>query len=173
MGKILFFQFPLKNLILSLSFKKFNPFDLISTSNKPHHQDHDQVEELEHVLRRSATTRLKEETKISFLREQLGSQVRFWMVIMESERDGPFHFERKWKCFSGCFFSIQSESGRPISLMESESDPNRPYSCHFFSTNVLLGSIFLHVKARKLWQNKVRDKTAWITDLATKRHKLQ
>ena len=95
MGKILFFQFPLKNLILSLSFKKFNPFDLISTSNKPHHQDHDQVEELEHVLRRSATTRLKEETKISFLREQLGSQVRFWMVIMESERGGPSHFERK------------------------------------------------------------------------------
>ena len=57
--------------------------------------NHDQVEELEHVLRRSATTRLKEETKISFLREQLGSQVRFWMVIMESERGGPFHFVRK------------------------------------------------------------------------------
>ena len=35
----------------------------------------------------------------------------------------------------------------------------------FFSTNVLLGSIFLHMK--------FRDKTAWITDLATKRHKLQ
>ena len=42
----------------------------------------------------------------------------------------------------------------------------------FFSTNVLLGSIFLHMKARKLWQ-KFRDKTAWITYLATKGHKLQ
>ena len=29
----------------------------------------------------------------------------------------------------------------------------RPDICHFFSTNVLLGSIFLHMKARKLWQN--------------------
>ena len=29
----------------------------------------------------------------------------------------------------------------------------RPHICHFFSTNVLLGSIFLHMKARKLWQN--------------------
>ena len=28
----------------------------------------------------------------------------------------------------------------------------RPDICHFFSTNVLLGSIFLHMKARKLWQ---------------------
>ena len=27
----------------------------------------------------------------------------------------------------------------------------RPRICHFFSTNVLLGSIFLHMKARKLW----------------------
>ena len=42
---------------------------------------------------------------------------------------------------------------------------SRPHICHFFSTNVLLGSIFLHVK--------FRDNTAWITDLATKRHKLQ
>ena len=49
---------------------------------------------------------------------------------------------------------------------------NRPDICHFFSTNVLLGTIFLHMKVRKLWQ-KFRDKTAWITDLATKRHKLQ
>ena len=29
----------------------------------------------------------------------------------------------------------------------------RPHICNFFSTNVLLGSIFLHMKARKLWQN--------------------
>ena len=49
----------------------------------------------------------------------------------------------------------------------------RPGIYHFFSTNVLLCSIFLHIKARKLWQNKFRDKTAWITDLTTKRHKLQ
>ena len=28
----------------------------------------------------------------------------------------------------------------------------RPDICHFFSTNVFLGSIFLHIKARKLWQ---------------------
>ena len=28
----------------------------------------------------------------------------------------------------------------------------RPDICHFFSTNVLLGSIFRHMKARKLWQ---------------------
>ena len=35
----------------------------------------------------------------------------------------------------------------------------RPDICHIFSTNVLLGSIFLHMKARKLWQ-KFRDKTA-------------
>ena len=28
----------------------------------------------------------------------------------------------------------------------------RPDICHFFSINVLLGSIFLHMKARKLWQ---------------------
>ena len=41
----------------------------------------------------------------------------------------------------------------------------RPDICHFFSTNILLDSIFLHVK--------FRDKTAWITDLATKQHKLQ
>ena len=40
----------------------------------------------------------------------------------------------------------------------------RPYICNFFSTNVLLGSIFLHIKARELWQNKFGDKTAWITD---------
>ena len=33
-------------------------------------------------------------------------------------------------------------------------------------------SIFLHMKARKLWQ-KFRDKTAWIIDVATKQHKLQ
>ena len=36
---------------------------------------------------------------------------------------------------------------------------SRPDICHSFSTNVLLGSIFLHMKARKLWQ-KFRDKTA-------------
>ena len=40
---------------------------------------------------------------------------------------------------------------------------DRPDICHFFSTNVLLRSIFLHMKARKLWQ-KIRGKTAWITD---------
>ena len=58
--------------------------------------------------------------------------------------------------------------------IEKPNDPNiRPDICHFFSANVLLGSIFLHIKARKLWQNKFRDKTAWITDLATKRHELQ
>ena len=34
----------------------------------------------------------------------------------------------------------------------------RPYICNFFSTNVLLGSIFLHMKARKLWQNKFCEK---------------
>ena len=34
-----------------------------------------QVEELEHVLRRSATARMKEETKICYLRAQLGGQV--------------------------------------------------------------------------------------------------
>ena len=28
----------------------------------------------------------------------------------------------------------------------------RPDICHFFSSNVLLGSIFLHMKAHKLWQ---------------------
>ena len=28
----------------------------------------------------------------------------------------------------------------------------RPDICNFFFTNVLLGSIFLHMKARKLWQ---------------------
>ena len=49
---------------------------------------------------------------------------------------------------------------------------SRPDICHFFSTNILLGSIFLHMKVGKLWQ-KFRDKTAWITDLATKRQKLQ
>ena len=106
-GQDLILSISFKNLILSISFKKSNPFNFISTSNKPPHQNHDQVEELEHVLRRSATTRLKEETKISFLREQLGSQVRFWMVIMESERGGPFHFVRKWKCFSGCFLAYK------------------------------------------------------------------
>ena len=36
---------------------------------------------------------------------------------------------------------------------------DRPDFCHFFSTNVLSGSIFLHMKSRKLWQ-KFRDKTA-------------
>ena len=32
-------------------------------------------------------------------------------------------------------------------------DHPRPDICHLFSTNVLLGSIILHIKARKLWQN--------------------
>ena len=61
-----------------------------------HHQGHQitmilpKVEELEHVLRRSATTRLKEETKISFLREQLGSQVGIIGFLPLSESDiGP------------------------------------------------------------------------------------
>ena len=51
--------------------------------------------------------------------------------------------------------------------IEKPNDPNiRPDICHFFSTNVLLGSIFLLIKARKLWQNKFRDET----DLVTKQH---
>ena len=53
-----------------------------------------------------------------------------------------------------------------------ESDLIFSFSFIFFSTNVLLGLIFLHMKARKLWQ-KFRDITAWITDLTTKQHKLQ
>ena len=36
----------------------------------------------------------------------------------------------------------------------------RAHICHFFSTYVFLGSIFLHMKAHKLWQNKFLDKTA-------------
>ena len=54
---------------------------------------------------------------------------------------------------------------RLCKLMESEEVGKtvvpifRPDICHFFSTNVLLGTIFLHMKARKLWQ-KFRDKTA-------------
>ena len=37
------------------------------------------VEELEHVLRRTRTSKLKDETKISFLRKQLGAQVDKWL----------------------------------------------------------------------------------------------
>ena len=37
------------------------------------------VEELEHVLRRTRTSKLKDETKISFLRKQLGGQVEKWL----------------------------------------------------------------------------------------------
>ena len=40
-----------------------------------------------------------------------------------------------------------------------ESDLISSFSFIFFSTNVLLGLIFLHMEARKLWQ-KFRDITA-------------
>ena len=48
---------------------------------------------------------------------------------------------------------------RLCKLMESEKVGKtvvpifRPDICHFFSTNVLLGTIFPHMKVRKLWQN--------------------
>ena len=37
------------------------------------------VEELEQILRRTRTSKLKDETKISFLRKQLGGQVDSWL----------------------------------------------------------------------------------------------
>ena len=37
------------------------------------------VDELEHILRRTRTSKLKDETKISFLRKQLGGQVDKWL----------------------------------------------------------------------------------------------
>ena len=37
------------------------------------------VDELEHILRRTRTSKLKDETKISFLRKQLGAQVDKWL----------------------------------------------------------------------------------------------
>ena len=42
----------------------------------------------------------------------------------------------------------------------------------FFLHKCSFGLNFLHMKTPKLWQ-KFRDTTAWITDLATNRHKLQ
>ena len=44
------------------------------------------VEELEHILRRSTTAKLKEESKISFLREQLGHEVDKWLSEIPSAR---------------------------------------------------------------------------------------
>ena len=44
------------------------------------------VEELEHILRRSTTSKLKEETKISFLREKLGPEVDKWLSEIPSAR---------------------------------------------------------------------------------------
>ena len=52
------------------------------------------------------------------------------------------------------------KSGESLVFNQTRLGLPRPDICHFFSTNVLLGSIFLHMKARKLWQNKFRDKTA-------------
>ena len=37
-----------------------------------------------------------------------------------------------------------------------------PHICHFFSTGTIFGSIFLHAKTRKSYQNRFRDKTAQI-----------
>ena len=45
-----------------------------------------------------------------------------------------------------------SEGENSFQLWFHWSWVTRPDVCHFFSTNVLLGSIFLHMKARKLWQ---------------------
>ena len=44
------------------------------------------VEELEHILRRSTTSKLKEETKISFLKEKLGPEVDKWLSEIPSAR---------------------------------------------------------------------------------------
>ena len=49
----------------------------------------------------------------------------------------------------------------PSSIVNSACDVSsysryrgfRPDICHLSSTNALLGSSFLHMKARKLWQN--------------------
>ena len=35
-----------------------------------------------------------------------------------------------------------------------------PYICHFFSTEAMFGSIFLHKKVRKLRENRFSDKSA-------------
>ena len=37
-----------------------------------------------------------------------------------------------------------------------------PHICHFFSTGTTFGSIFLHAKTHKLYQNRFRDKIAQI-----------
>ena len=44
------------------------------------------VDELEHVLRRTRTSKLKDETKISFLRKQLGAQVDKWLEDLPIRR---------------------------------------------------------------------------------------
>ena len=38
------------------------------------------VEELEHILRRTRTSKMKEETKISYLRRELGPEVEKWLA---------------------------------------------------------------------------------------------
>ena len=44
---------------------------------------------------------------------------------------------------------------------EKCSDPKSiPYICHFFSTEAIFGSIFLHTKVRKSRQNRFSDKSA-------------
>ena len=38
------------------------------------------MEELEHILRRTRTSKLKDETKISYLRRELGPEAEKWLM---------------------------------------------------------------------------------------------
>ena len=59
-----------------------------------------------------------------------------------------FCFEHKRQGKGSCEkIKFQRKGQKKLSYIVS-----RPDISHFFSTNVLLGSIFLHMKARKLWQ---------------------
>ena len=79
----------------------------------------------------------------------------------------------KWKLASSLIFSrthiiaTTTHTASSVCWMKHRGQAQTRY-LSFFLLNVLLGSIFLHMKARKLWQNEFRDKTVWITDLATK-----
>ena len=53
----------------------------------------------------------------------------------------------------GVFGVSVSISAVPLStIFGSRQFRRRPDICHLFYINILLGSIFLHMKARKLWQ---------------------
>ena len=62
-----------------------------------------------------------------------------WLIIAQSGLSEWFDWS-EWSRWSVLMICIQRVYGRP-------------HICHFFPQMYFLGSIFLHMKARKLWQN--------------------